>query len=189
MLLAAGARQAAPGEFTRRALMHGKIDLVQAEAVADLIDATAPAQRRAALHQLDRGLSARIGALRDQVLELEALVSYDIDFPEEDSGPVPPERIDGAIAALADALHHLLGTAAEGERLREGALVVIAGRPNAGKSSMFNALLLQWANCKPDARTLCIRQISLPNVERSCSNTAAAPSWAGQRREIAGLSM
>jgi tRNA modification GTPase len=140
-LLAAGARQAAPGEFTRRAVASGKVDLLQAEAVADLIDATAPAQRRSALHQLDRGLSRRIGALRDKVLELEALVCYEIDFPEEDSGPVPPQRVAAAAAALEGELAALIGTAAEGERLREGALAVIAGRPNAGKSSLFNALL------------------------------------------------
>jgi tRNA modification GTPase len=140
-LLAAGARHAAPGEFTRRAVGNGKLDLLQAEAIADLVDATAPAQRRAALHQLDRGLSGRIAALREQVLELEALVCYEIDFPEEDSGPIAPERIAQAAASARDAIATLIGTAAEGERLREGALAVIAGRPNAGKSSLFNALL------------------------------------------------
>jgi tRNA modification GTPase len=142
-LFAAGARQAEPGEFTRRALVNGKMDLLQAEAVGDLVDATAAAQRRAALHQLDRGTSARIAALREQALELEALVSYDIDFPEEDDGPVRPERVTAATARLADALEALLSTAGEGVRLREGALCVIAGAPNAGKSSLFNALLGQ----------------------------------------------
>jgi tRNA modification GTPase len=140
-LLAAGARPAAPGEFTRRAVANGKLDLLQAEAVADLVDATAPAQRRAALHAWDRGLSRQVTALRERVIELEALVSYDIDFPEEDSGPVAPERVERALADLEAALARLLDTAREGERLREGALVVIAGRPNAGKSSLFNALL------------------------------------------------
>jgi tRNA modification GTPase len=140
-LLAAGARAATPGEFTRRALANGKVDLLQAEATADIIDATAPAQRRAALRQLDRGLSQRVASLRDRVLELEALVSYDIDFPEEDDGPVAPAQIDNAVGALQALLGDLLGTAAEGERLREGALCVIAGAPNTGKSSLFNAMI------------------------------------------------
>jgi tRNA modification GTPase len=106
-----------------------------------LIDAGAPAQARRALHQLDRGLSARLELLRGELLELEALIAYDIDFPEEDSGPVTPERVEGAWRAVRDRLARLLATAPEGERLHEGALVVIAGRPNAGKSSLFNALL------------------------------------------------
>ncbi|KPJ84622.1 MAG: hypothetical protein AMS18_16590 [Gemmatimonas sp. SG8_17] len=140
-LLAAGARQAAPGEFTRRALANGKLDLLQAEAIADLSAATSPAQRRAALGQLDRGLSARIGVLRGQILELEALCCYEIDFPEEDSGPVQPEHVAAAIGRAEQSLSELLATAAEGRRLQEGAICVIAGRPNAGKSSLFNALL------------------------------------------------
>ncbi len=137
----AGARPAAPGEFTRRALQHGKLDLLQAEAVADLVDATAPRQRRAAIAQLDRGLSTRIDALRRHVLEIEALISYEIDFPEEDDGAVDPARVTAALDALSGALDRLLGTAAEGERLREGAIAVVAGRPNTGKSSLFNSLL------------------------------------------------
>ena len=140
-LMAAGARQAGAGEFTRRALAHGKLDLLQAEAVADLIDATVAEQRRAALNQLDRGLSARLGELRRDVLELEALVCYEIDFPEEDVGSVPPERVVSAVRRLEERLSSLLVTSAEGERLREGAIAVIAGRPNVGKSSLFNALL------------------------------------------------
>lgn len=140
-LFAAGARGAAPGEFTRRALANGKIDLLQAEAIGDLVEATAPAQRRAALDQLDRGLSARIDDLRARVLEVEALMSYDIDFPEEDAGPIPPARFDRAVRDLQAALRAMVATAAEGTRLREGALCVIAGAPNAGKSSLFNALL------------------------------------------------
>ena len=115
--------------------------MLQAEAIGDLIEATSSSQRRAAIGQLDRGLSKRIEALRSQVLEVETLVCYEIDFPEEDSGPVPPERIAAALDRLADSLRLLSSTAAEGERLRDGALAVIAGRPNTGKSSLFNALL------------------------------------------------
>ena len=138
---AAGARPAEPGEFTRRAVLNGKMDLLQAEATADLIDAGSPAQRRRALQQLERGLSDRLGALRSEILELEALIAYDIDFPEEDEGPVSPQRVRGAWEVVRGRVADLLRTAPEGERLREGALLVIAGRPNAGKSSLFNALL------------------------------------------------
>jgi len=139
--IAAGARGAQPGEFTRRALQNGKLDLVQAEATADLIEAGAPAQRRRALQQLDRGLSRRLEALRDEILQLEALIAYDIDFPEEDEGPVAPEHVERAWHVVHDRLTRLLATAPEGERLHAGALVVIAGPTNAGKSSLFNALL------------------------------------------------
>ena len=140
-LAAAGARAAAPGEFTRRAVLNGKMDLLQAEATADLIDAGSPAQRRQALQQLERGLSDRLAALRAEILELEALIAYDIDFPEEDEGPVSETTVRRAWCVVRDRVGDLLKTAPEGERLREGALLVIAGRPNAGKSSLFNALL------------------------------------------------
>jgi len=139
--VAAGGRLAEPGEFSRRAVLNGKMDLLQAEATADLIDAGSPAQRRRALHQLERGLSGRLGALRQEVLDLEGLIAYDIDFPEEDEGPVSPARVERAWRLARDRVARLLATAPEGERLREGALLVIAGRPNAGKSSLFNALL------------------------------------------------
>jgi tRNA modification GTPase len=140
-LHAAGARAAAPGEFTRRAVLNGKLDLVQAEAVGDLIDATAPAQARAALRQLEGGLSRRLAALRDSLLEVQALLGYEIDFPGEDDGPVPPDRIADALRTTADGIGRLITTAPSVGRLREGALLVLAGRPNAGKSSLFNALL------------------------------------------------
>jgi tRNA modification GTPase len=140
-LVRSGARVAAPGEFTRRAVLNGKLDLVQAEAIGDLIDAGSAAMRRAALVQLDGGLSRRIEALREEIIGLDALIAYDIDFPEEDDGPIPRERVKRAVTSLLASLNTLLATAHAGEVVREGALVVIAGAPNAGKSSLFNALL------------------------------------------------
>jgi tRNA modification GTPase len=140
-LLAAGARAAEPGEFTRRAYLNGKLDLLQAEAVADLIDGRSRALHRAAVHQMERGLSRRVSELRDVVIGTEALIAYSIDFPEEDEPPVPPERIQASARDVIDRIETLLATAPEGELLREGALTVLAGRPNSGKSSLFNALL------------------------------------------------
>lgn len=140
-LMAAGARAALPGEFTRRAVLNGRMDLLQAEAVGDLIDATAALQARSALHQLDGGLSRRLAELRTALLDTEALLSYEIDFPEEDDGPVAPDRIVERLTALQAQIERLLATAPAGERLRAGALVVLAGPPNVGKSSLFNALL------------------------------------------------
>lgn len=140
-LFAAGARPAAPGEFTLRAVRHGRMTLMQAEAVGDLIEATSPAQARVALHQVEGGLASRIEELRTQLLDLSALLGYHIDFPEEDDGPVGWEDQEARRQAVVDGLDLLLRTAPLGSRLREGALVVLAGRPNSGKSSLFNALL------------------------------------------------
>jgi tRNA modification GTPase len=140
-LTLSGARQAMAGEFTRRAVLNGKLDVLQAESIGDLIDAKSHAMRRTALNQLDGGLSRRIMDLRGHLIELESLIAYDVDFPEEDDGPVPRERIERATATILGSLSSLLATVPAGEIIREGAVVVIAGPPNVGKSSLFNALL------------------------------------------------
>ena len=139
--VAAGARLAGPGEFTRRAYLNGRMDLVQAEAVADLIEGRSPMLRRAALSQLDRGLSDQVAGLRDALVQLEALLVHHLDFPDEDDPPFPVAGIADEADRVVARLRRLLDTASEGELLREGALAVLAGQPNSGKSSLFNALL------------------------------------------------
>jgi len=140
-LISSGARQATPGEFTRRAVLNGKLDILQAEAIGDLIDASSHIMQRTALNQLDGGLSRRLLKLRNDLIGLEALIAYDVDFPEEDDGPIPRKRIDKSAEEIAGALEALISTGPAGEVIREGAIVVIAGPTNAGKSSLFNALL------------------------------------------------
>jgi tRNA modification GTPase len=140
-LIGSGAREALPGEFTRRAVLNGKIDIVQAEAIGDLIDAQSFAMQQVALGQLEGGLSSRIAMVRESVLSLESLLAYDIDFPEEDDGPVSRDRVLEAASRVLESLDVLLATIPVGQIVREGAITVIAGEPNAGKSSLFNALL------------------------------------------------
>ena len=140
-LVTAGARPALAGEFTERAVRNGKLDLLQAEAVADLIEARSRATHRTALRQLSGALSVRLAALRESLLEVEALIAYEIDFPEEDNGPQPRERASAAARAVLGAIDALLGTLPRAELGRDGVTVVIAGAPNAGKSSLFNAMV------------------------------------------------
>lgn len=137
----AGARLAQEGEFTRRAYLNGKMDLLQTEAVLDLIEGRSQALHQAAVHQLERGLSRRISRLREGLVEMEVLLVHHLDFPEEDEPPIPVETIVGRARDLEALMEVLLRTAPEGELLREGAVTVLAGRPNSGKSSLFNALL------------------------------------------------
>ena len=136
-----GARPAGPGEFTRRAFLNGRLDLTQAEAVADLIAAKTPRAEQAARANLHGRLSNALTPLYDDALTLSADVEHLLDF---DEGELPPDFADQArerLADLAGRAHALLATWRQGRLLRQGALVVLAGPPNAGKSTLLNALL------------------------------------------------
>lgn len=139
--LAAGARMALPGEFTERALWNGKLDLVRAETIRELIEARTRAAHRAAVRALDGSLARQYEALRADILSLDALLAFDIDFPDEDPGPIARERVNAAVERLCGTLRRYHESAAAGPVVREGALVVLAGPPNAGKSSLLNALV------------------------------------------------
>ncbi|MGY0196690.1 tRNA uridine-5-carboxymethylaminomethyl(34) synthesis GTPase MnmE [Leptothrix sp. BB-4] len=136
----AGLRLAQPGEFTERAYLNDKLDLAQAEAVADLIDASTEAAARGAARSLSGALSQPVGQLRDALIELRALVEATLDFPEEEIDFLQKADAIGRLDRLAARLDGLLATARQGALLREGLQVVIAGQPNAGKSSLLNAL-------------------------------------------------
>jgi tRNA modification GTPase len=135
-----GARPAMPGEFSERAFLNGKLDLAQAEAVADLIEAGSEVGARAALRSLQGELSARIHALEAALVELRTNVEAALDFPDEDIDFLSDERIGLRLEELLGQLTDTSGAARQGQLLREGMTVVIAGRPNAGKSSLLNAL-------------------------------------------------
>lgn len=139
--LESGARLAEPGEFTRRAFLNGRIDLAQAEAVADLIHARTEQAAGAANAQLAGHLSRRIAELRDQVMLVLAHVEAHIDFPDEDIQPETGAALRSRLITAADGCRQLIATAREGRLLRSGARAVIVGPPNAGKSSLLNRLL------------------------------------------------
>lgn len=135
-----GARLAQPGEFTRRAFLNGKLDLAQAESVADLIDANSTEAARSAIRSLCGEFSASIHKLVAALVNLRMLVEAMLDFPEEEMAPDDIERRDDLLGNLQSSLKQTLDTAKLGSLLREGAHVVIAGQPNVGKSSLLNRL-------------------------------------------------
>ncbi len=140
-LCRAGCRLAEAGEFSRRAFLSGKMDLAQAEAVADVIASQTEAQHRIAMNQLKGGYSAELGRVREQLVELSALVELELDFSEEDVEFADRERLRGLLEGAAAKCEALAGSFRVGNAIRSGVPIAIVGEPNSGKSTLLNALL------------------------------------------------
>ena len=140
-LFAAGARQAGPGEFTKRAFLNGRLDLAQAEAVGDLLEARSRERARHAAGQLAGALSERIGGIWSALVDVMAHFHAVLDYPDEDIDPFRLEELDTALADQEGELSALLATCGRGRLLQDGAACAIVGRPNAGKSSLLNAMV------------------------------------------------
>ena len=141
LLLKAGARFAQPGEFTRRAFLNGKMDLAQAEAVADVISSTTSASHRVAMNQLKGGFSAELASLREQLLEMASLLELELDFSEEDVEFADRKQLEALLDTTLEHVERLASSFRQGNLIKNGVPVAIVGAANAGKSTLLNALL------------------------------------------------
>lgn len=141
LALQKGARLAEPGEFTKRAFLNGRIDLVQAEAVADIVSAKTEQARRLAMRQLKGDLSGKLNEIRERLLDVATEIEARIDFPEEEIPQADKTTLIDSLKYASEELNKLIKRGEQGRIIREGARVIFVGRPNTGKSSLFNALL------------------------------------------------
>ena len=190
--VAAGARLANPGEFTLRAYLHARIDLVQAEAVAELIDAVTPLQARVAFDQLEGTLTSRLRAMDAALLEIIAPLEASLDFPEEGYHFVAPTETADTLGRLLASLEALLADAKRGRLIREGVTAAIVGRPNVGKSSLFNRLAGAARAIVTDVpgttRDLLTERVDVGGVPFTIVDTAGRRQLAGDAIEEEGIS-
>ncbi len=188
-----GARLAEPGEFTERAFLAGRLDLTQAEAVADLIDASTIEQARVAARQLGGALSRQVAPPKEKLVALIAEMEAGIDFAEDDIAVMPAATIAAALEEVAQILQALAQTFAYGRVLREGFSLALVGRPNAGKSSLFNRLLKRdraIVTATPGTtRDTVTERMALDGIPVELVDTAGlrAPSEAGDEAERLGM--
>ena len=190
LALLAGLRKAEPGEFTRRAFANGRIDLAEAEGLAELLEAETELQRRHALAMAGGALSRQVGLWRDVVLDLSAQVESALDFSDEDDVDDLPAAFSGQVSDLASEIGQWLDRP-RAERLREGYRVVLAGPPNAGKSTLFNALIEDEAAIATPipgtTRDVLERSVSLEAVPFTFVDTAGLRDASDDEIEIIGI--